>query len=264
MADEVVEQDHAEMLGGNGELGAVLDAPHALLDRAEPVGPPADRGADRAWPPGLARHRGGGVAAVAERVDDPRPREEAKDRLRLADVVGRHLHQPGLTPALRERPEQVEVELPAGGDGVVGVGGLEALQRLVELRLAEQVVEAARLPVDAHPVPPEAAHLLEVAAQGDPPLQQVWHPPLVAVEAGLDRNVREVAVAAEQVGQRVGAGASRPTDEDEVPPIGGGAGGDLGGGAHAGWRANARRNSAAQWKSSRSSRSSVFSYSRSS
>ena len=149
-----------------------------------------------------------------------------------------HLDEAGLAAALRERPEQVAEEAPAADHGILGVGGLEALQRRVELGLAQQVVEAARLAVDADPVPPEAPQLREVAVERDPALEQVGHPALVAVEAGLDRDVGKPAVAAEQLRQRMGARPSRAADEDDVAVLRlsfGSVGAGAGGPAHAGW-----------------------------
>jgi hypothetical protein len=218
LADQVLEQDNAEAVGRNRERGAVGAAMDPGLDRAQPVGPPADRGADPARAPGLAGHRGGRIPAVPERVDEPRLGEQAQQRLGGADVVGRHLDQARLPVPFGDRPEQVEIELPATANRVVGVGGLEALERPIELRLPEQVVEPARLPVDADTVPPEAAQLGEVGLQRDPTLEQIGHAALVAVEPRLDRHVGQPAVAAEQLGYGMGARSPRAPDEDEVGP----------------------------------------------
>ena len=92
------------------------------------------------------------------------------------------------------------------------VGALEALHRGVELPAGQQVVEAARLAVDAHAVPPEVAQLLEEAAQRHPAPEQVRHAPLVAVEAGLDRDVGKARMPAQEP-------ASTCVPLRPVPPI---------------------------------------------
>ncbi len=79
--------------------------------------------------------------------------------------------------------------------------------------------------VHADPVPPEAAQLAQVAGERDPALEEVREAALVAVEAGLDRDVGEVRVAAEQAGDGMRAGAAGATDEDGLAVL-----------AHAGWR----------------------------
>ena len=152
--------------------------------------------------------------------------------------MGGHLDETGLPAPLCDRPEQIAEETAAAGHGVVFPGGREPLEGGLELGFPHQVVEPARTTVDPDPVPPETAQFREVCGDRDPAVEQIRHAALVAVEAGLDRDVGQVAVATEEMGQRMGAGAAGAADEDDVEPAGSRFGRSrscAGGSAHAGW-----------------------------
>jgi hypothetical protein len=215
-ANEVLEHDDAKAIGRDAVAGAVLLAAHAPLDRPQPLGPPIDRRRDPVGAPGLAGHRGGRIAAVAKRVQNDRFGEQPQERLGLLDVVRGHLDQPRLAGPLSHRSQQIQEEPAAGPDRVIRVVRLEALAGAIEVPAAGEVVEAAGTPVDANPVPPEAAQLREVGGKRHPALEQVADAALVAVEPRLDRNVGKPRMVSQQAGERVSPRAPGPADEDEL------------------------------------------------
>ena len=202
--------------------------PDATLDPPDPRLPPFEalfHGSRVGEPAGLTDPRGGDVAAVADDVDEPCLREEHGERPGLGDDVAALLDQPGLGLLGRERPEQVEEQLPAGRLGLAALtaaqerrgGRVEAALRNVAVQPA--VAEPGRFevppPVMAEPVGEQVG----ARAAGE----DVGEAAGVDVEASLVRDLAVMTVRAEDLRDDMGAGAPGSANEEQrdgVPQVG--------------------------------------------
>ena len=187
--DEVVEADREDAIGAGGA--------DAVVDPADPRLPPLEALLHRprvGEPAGLPDAGGGDVAAVADDVDEAGLGEERPSGPGLGDRVAALLDQAGLRPLGRQRPEQVEEELAAGGLGLVveaaqerGPGGVQPLLRDVAVDAAEGEPRGLEVAV---PVVLEAVgEEIGAGAAGE----HVGEAAGVGVEAGLVRDLAEVA-----------------------------------------------------------------------
>ena len=209
--DQLVEADRDALVVGD-RLHPLVDPPHPRLPPVEPLGQVAGLG----QPARLRDAGGGGVAAVADDVDEAGFGEEAQERRRLRDRVAALLDQPRLLGGRGDRGEELEEELPAGVDGVGVVGGEEAVDGGVEgraLDVAVQAAEAGALQGDA--LVPAAAHALRELLRSRASGQEVGEPAGIDVEPHLVADVLVTGVTSEQPGHDVRSAASGAADEDD-------------------------------------------------
>ena len=233
-----------QVLLGDRVRRAVLLPPHPTLDLTQLAGPPLERCRDPVHGDGvrLDRIRGHGTA-VANNVDEPRPRNQAREGLRLEEVVGARLDERLASRIGQQLADERPEEIPAGLKRIGVVAGAKRGDRCVE-------------PLGRHslgdllgPQP------LREVVQADAPVEHGRDPPRIAVEAHRERDRRHARPGCEPRGHRGGTAERRPADEDDLGLLR--QGHVLG--CEASVRSYVRRSNGAQWYSSRSNRARVAS-----
>ncbi len=158
-------------------------------------------------------------------MDEPGLGEQRPERAGLGDDVAALLDQPRLRLLGRERPEQVEEELPAGCLRLAVRGpAQERVGRRVEAAPGHVAVQAPEAEPGGLEVPPPVVaepvgEQLGAGAAGE----DVGKAAGIDVEARLVRHLPVVAVGAEDLRDDVSAGAAGPAHEEQrdgVPQVG--------------------------------------------
>ena len=155
--------EHQQLVEADGQQAVGRDRARPGVHAPDPLLPPLQAlapGARGDHAARLGHARGGGVAPVANHVDELGALEQPHERRRLGDRVGALLDQaPGVAPVDPE-PEQIAKEPAASALGVAVEGRLESGDRLLEALLGDEPEHPPHAPglKALPPEAPQAAH----------------------------------------------------------------------------------------------------------